>query len=366
MTRKLITSALLCGSLSVLLGISYAQTESSGAQQVIITKDNSSISVWLKSIYNSVRSDLAKLVTINQKINDNVTEISNYLIGDNPEPGVNAAAKYYLQANGLNDNAKYKSNINDTTKSLSNLTAYGVFAPTVNPAKAPEGGIPSYNAENNYGDFSTTSVNSLLSGDQYIKDANNVSLLLQGNPDSTKKINADQAKAALGFVQNAALANQAMPALENPGDSDEAKDYIALRKTVLSIQSVANNTLANTLVSRLPYQYDAAGHSASKLNIINNMNTENTGSSQYWNAKEKGVGAKGLLPRALDFITRFFSINYNLNNISQQLSRVNLQLAMLITQNTLIIKNNVGTQLYTEAQQAKPPLQFKKSEEEQK
>jgi len=361
MSNKFITSSLLCGALTIMLSTSCYAQPTPGRETLV--RDNTAIG-WLTKISNAVGSKLGQLVSINTKINGNVSQIFNYLVGETSEKDVNTAAKYYFHAKGLSNNPQYSAGIENTTKSLTNLTGYGVYTPSVDPSKAPSGVSASYNAKNAFGNYSTTSADSLLTGNQYKINAANVPLLLKGDPNLASKITDDQAKAALGFIQNAALANQSMPTIKSTDDeSSDVKDYMALRKTMMSIQSVANNTLANAFVSRLPYQYDSSGKSASKMGIINNMNTEDSSSSAYWDADKKGVGSRGLLPRALDFITRFFSMNYNLNNISKQLSRTNLQLAMLITQNTLLIQNNIGKQLYTEAQASQPAIKFKPEEQ---
>lgn len=362
MTNKFIASAFLCGALTVLFSAScYAQT-SQGPTEVTIIRDNSSISAFLKKI----EINLAKIVEINKKIGTSMDQIYGFLVGETPEKDVNTAAKYYFRAKGLSNNPQYSGSVQNTTKSLTNLIGYGVYAPSVDPSKASNGTSASYNAENAFGNYSTTSVDSLLTGNQYKINSANVPLLLKGDPQLASKITDNQSKAALGFIQNAALANQSMPTIKSTDDeSSDVKEYLDLRKTMLSIQSVANNTLANTFVSRLPYQYDSSGKSASKLGIINNMNTEDSSNGDYWDANKKGIGSRGLLPRTLDFITRFFSMNYNLNNISKQLNRTNLQLAMLITQNTLLIQHNIGKQLYTKAQASQPTIKFK-SEEEKK
>lgn len=359
MSNKFITSSLLCGALTAMLSASCYAQALQGTTKVAIVQDSSSISAFLRKI----EANLAKIVGINKKIGTSVDQIYGFLVGETPEKDVNTASKYYFRAKGLSNNPQYSGGIENTTKSLTNLTGYGVYTPSVDPSKASNGVSASYNAKNAFGNYSTTSADSLLTGNQYKINAADVPLLLKGDPNLASKITDDQAKAALGFIQNAALANQSMPGIKSTDDeSSDVKEYMALRKTMMSIQSVANNTLANTFVSRLPYQYDKTGETASKMKIINNMNTEDSSNSAYWDADKKGVGSRGLLPRAMDFITRFFSMNYNLNNISKQLNRTNLQLAMLITQNTLLIQHNVGKQLYDKAQTAQPAIRFKQEE----
>jgi hypothetical protein len=362
--HKPIVFALLAGAVTMSIGTSaYAQV--AGGMAVYDQTVNRTLR-GISNIVSTVKSDLDAILKINQRINDNISEMYALLVKPTSSKGAPNAAKYYLQTKGLNNNTQLSNDIQNTTKSLTNLAGYGEFAPNVaDPSKAsPDvltNSTASYNAANNYGNYSTTSVNSLLSSHAYNIKPGNVQLLLKGDPKQAKKIGSDQAKAALGFVQNVTLANQPIPAAGNSSDSPDAQKYMAYKKTIMSIQSIANDTLTNTLVSRLPYKYDASD-AASKQDVLNKMNVEDSGNSSYWDPDKKGVGSQGLLPRALDFMTRFFSINYNLNNISKQLNRVNLQLAMLITQNTMLIQNNIGRALLTAAQESKPALKFKKEE----
>lgn len=357
--RKLkpIALALTVGMAAVTLNLSvYAQSE----QPV---SDNQTHSL-LGTLTSTIADKLEKLVKINSRIGSNITEIYSMLVKPTSTKGVPNAAKYYLQSQGLDNNKQITNSVENTTKSLVNLTRYGSFNPSVAPDKLKTSPsirsnlTASYNAADKYGDYSTTSAGSLLSANQYNINPNAVQLLLSGDTKAANKIVSDQAKAAMGFIQNASLANQPIPVLDNYDKTEAGIQYAAYRKTVMAIQSIANNTLANAFVSRLPYAYDTAD-AVSKQNLLNQMNTADPGNSAYWDPDKKGIGSQGLLPRALDFMTRFFSINYNLNNITKQLDRMNLQLAMLITQNTLLIQNNIGKALYDKAQQEKPELQFK-------
>jgi len=363
--HKPIVFALLAGAVTMGIGTSAYAQAAGGATSVYDRIVDGTLH-GISQIVSTVKSDLDAIVQINRKINNNVSEIYSLLVKPTSSKGAPNAAKYYLQTKGLDSNAQLSNDIQNTTKSLTNLASYGKFTPNVaDPSKAsPDvltNSTASYNAADNYGNYSTTSVNSLLSKNAYNIKPGNVQLLLKGDPKQAKKIGSDQAKAALGFVQNVTLANQPIPAAENSSDSPDAQKYMAYKKTIMSIQSIANDTLTNTLISRLPYTYDASD-AASKQDVLNKMNVEDSGNSAYWDPNKKGVGSQGLLPRALDFMTRFFSINYNLNNISKQLNRVNLQLAMLITQNTMLIQNNVGRELLIKAQESKPALKFKKEE----
>lgn len=350
----------LAGMMAATLGISaYAQDQ--GGPAPVTDEQTHSL---LGTLTSSIADKLEKLVKINSQIGSNMTEIYSMLVKPTSTKGVPNAAKYYLQSQGLDNNKQFTNSVDNTTKSLVNLTRYGSFSPSVTNDKLKTSPsvksnlTASYNAADNFGNYSTTSADSLLSTNQYGINPNAVQLLLSGNTKEANKIASDQAKAALGFIQNASLANQPIPALGDSDTSEAGIEYAAYRKTVMSIQSIANNTLANAFVSRLPYTYDTAD-AVSKQNLLNQMNTADPGDSAYWDPDKKGVGAQGLLPRSLDFMTRFFSINYNLNNITKQLDRMNLQLAMLISQNTLLIQNNIGRALYDKAQQERPKLKFK-------
>ncbi|MGD9108395.1 MAG: hypothetical protein PVI75_04410 [Gammaproteobacteria bacterium] len=357
--NKPITIVLTGMMVATLAMSAYAQDQSGPAP--VTDKQTHSL---LGTLTSTIADKLEKLVKINSQIGSNMNEIYSLLVKPTSTKGVPDAAKYYLQSQGLNNNQQLTNNVQNTTKSLVNLTRYGDFSPSVDPKTLKTSPTvrtnltASYNAADKFGNYSTTSVDSLLSANQYNINPNAVQLLLSGNTKEANKIASDQAKAALGFVQNAALANQPIPILSDADKSEAGMQYTAYRRTVMAIQSIANNTLANELVSRLPYAYDTSD-TASKQNLLNQMNTADPGNSAYWDPDKDGIGSQGLLPRALDFMTRFFSINYNLNNITKQLNRMNLQLAMLISQNTLLIQNNIGKPLYEKAQQEKPKLKFK-------
>ena len=142
-----------------------------------------------------------------------------------------------------------------------------------------------------------------------------------------------QRKAAEAFVQNA-VANVAFPQGGENGD-------VVYQKTMAAIQSVAASTFVEAYTSRVKRDIQGIQEETikkSKLQLLKEMNTAESSSSDFWIGEER-IGNLGILQRALAFFDLFFALNYSLNHIFEQLEKVNLQLSLLLTQNTLLSKN---------------------------
>jgi hypothetical protein len=369
--NKLIVTSILCGTLAFTVSTnSFADLPIQPVYDVKVDSNITSTKNSLLSVLNAIKEKAEAIVTINQKIGDNFSEIYNYLLGQNPEKDSNIASQYYIKAKGISTNSNYNKNIFNIGQSLMNLTLYGEFTSSLSDDQkdspnTTNNASASYNKMYNYGSYSTTSVDSLLSANKYDISPDDAQTLLSENQSSSSKIKAEQIKAALGFIQNASYASQGLTEIPEGQSStnSDAKKYAAYLKTISSVQSVANDTLIRSLIARLPYTYDQKdGDGTSQLKNFTEMNVASASNSDYWNPDTDNMGSKGILPRVLEFFTRFFSINYNLDHISKQLERVNVQLAMLITQNTMEIQNNVGSQLYKAYQSSSQTVTFKKDE----
>ena len=312
---------------------------------------NATLTAKFNDTIGNVVTKIGKVIDINTDINTQVTNIYNFLVQNNASLDVINQSYYYEAATKIDDGTSstdYQKTINDLTKTVNNMTQYGKndtknYTPEDDATTENKIQDAAYARQDIFGDFSALSSASLLSSDQ-ITDSN-------------------QQKAAQAFVVNATSANLGIVPikkanLKTPTSDAEAK-YVAYQKTMAALQSIATNTYATSYANRMPVSVGSKT-TTSKLANMYQMNTSITSDDGYWHDKD-GVGQQGILPRALAFFTAFFSMNYNLNHISEQLERMNLQLAALITQNTINIQNSIGAQLAGQVQQDQPAPKFKSS-----
>ena len=145
--------------------------------------------------------------------------------------------------------------------------------------------------------------------------------------------------------------------------SDQAQ-YIVLQRTLSAIQSIADYNIAESYAERLPAETTKGSPSpSSAISLLQFMDTHNPGSKAFW---DSFFGDKtNLFTRIHMMLVSFFGINYNLYKISQELEQIKLELAGIMTQNTVTLSINAIKPVSSSAQPTiKRPTPSSKTDQE--
>jgi hypothetical protein len=308
----------------------------------------------VRNAVNTSNTLLTETNSLLNEVRDIIEPFEGYLVGirtylrmiyefitqERMGPDFQPEVRYYGFQNVVEQEKEQTDRI---AKRLDNLVQYGQYTDEVDERKnyiklAREAAI---SRENQFPQgYSATSAQSILGKDQYAEGED------------------DQKKAAIAFLQNA-VGNVMVPVLrtDNPS-ADKATDYIAYQRTMAAIQSVAARNVVEAYTSRIPVEYVKGSENVprevkSKLQLLKEMNTFYPADANYWS--ETGPGSLGLAQKALAFFDLFFAFNFSLNQFSEQLDKINLQLSLLITQNTLLSKLAYGDMVYSAARKETRP-----------
>jgi hypothetical protein len=318
-------------SITILVGMSYVLISST---QIALADTQDDILTEVKTIRThttiiaDIKACLDKITDAVQKIYDLINEpFSDESAKENTE-----IATRYVAYSQIEDTVKP---ITDSiVKKMNNLIQYG-----------------QYNADSVDKDanFIKKNYESAMKRTEPYKDqipdqSTSASTLL-----SKTMINDDaQKKAAEDFIINA-VGNIPLPREKFPSDSDDQKKYIAYQRMASSIQSFATQSFIEDYTSRLPFTIiidkinPGANITTSKKDLLRLINTGKSTDADYWLS---GTGKAGIIPRVMTYLSSFFSINYSLNHIIDQLDKTNMLLSLITTQNTLITKTAYGDVLY--------------------
>ncbi|OGT22577.1 MAG: hypothetical protein A3C55_05480 [Gammaproteobacteria bacterium RIFCSPHIGHO2_02_FULL_42_13] len=237
---------------------------------------------------------------------------------------------------------------NQLTEELYNYIAYGqfkdsqsiktaIFKDTNNLPDLTANYINLINAESPvYGPLSDSQAKT-ATPPASAKDLLGTQIYAHGKNATTIDSNLDNRLQA--YIKNLSASGFALPAVNTAKPTSQQAQYIVLQRTLSAIQSVADYNIAEAYAERLPEKSSDSPNPSSATSLLQFMDTHNPGSKAFW---DSFFGNNtNLFTRVHMMLVSFFGINYNLYKISQELEQIKLELAGIMTQNTITLSTNV-------------------------
>ena len=263
---------------------------------------------------------------------------------------------------------------NQLTEKLYNYMTYGQFTdsqsikPTIFKATISQPDLTSnyinlINAESAvYGPFDDASKIKSATPPASAKDLLGTQIYAHGKNITSIDPNLD--KRLQAYIKNLSASGFALPAMNTARLTSDQAQYIVLQRTLSAIQSIADYNIAESYAERLPAETTKGSPSpSSAISLLQFMDTHNPGSKAFW---DSFFGDKtNLFTRIHMMLVSFFGINYNLYKISQELEQIKLELAGIMTQNTVTLSINAIKPVSSSAQPTiKRPTPSSKTDQE--
>lgn len=163
---------------------------------------------------------------------------------------------------------------------------------------------------------------------------------------------------AYDFVVNSVAGPEYLPpspdSLNNSSPDRGTLKLLAFHQAIASFRTTAAAVLFGNYIDRLPVSITAEDGKkilTSRHLLKRKLFLSNSNSEDYWNQKS---GANlNLFQKLSLFIDRFFSVQYALQEIISQLTKANALLAILISENTMLMQNLGAQQFQAGSMQGK-------------